>query len=145
MTAAGRQITRHPILAVRATFVGWAFLWVFFEYCLQLLISPEEWLFVRGIADVRSWWPNVPTAVVVHVIVPLACAGSGWIVARFHKREMVLIFVMTVLAWNLMGVIRAVSQGWVGEGFLIAIVWNFVEVPVSILLGGVTARTGSVE
>src|SRR4029450_11525260 len=31
-TAAGRQITHHPVLTVRAAFVGWAFLWIFFEY-----------------------------------------------------------------------------------------------------------------
>jgi hypothetical protein len=137
-----REITAHPVLTVRAAFVGWAFLFIFFEYCFQLLISPEEWLFVRGIADIRSW--NIP-ALSRHVVAPLACAGAGWIVARFHKREMVLIFVMTVLAWNLMEVMYAFRQG-LREGWLIAIVVNFAVVPVSILVGGVlTARTESVQ
>jgi hypothetical protein len=133
------------VLTVRAVVVGWAFLWIFFEFVFQLLVSPEEWLFVRGIADIRSWWPDVPTRVVEHIIVPLVCAGSGWIVARFHKREIVLIFVMTVIGWNLWGIIHALSQGRVREGFLIAIVWNFVEVPVSIVLGGLIARREAME
>ena len=133
------------MLTVRAVFVGWAFLWVFFEYVFQLLVSPAEWLFVRGIADIRSWWPNIP-APATHIIAPLACAGAGWIVARFHKREMVLIFVMTVLAWNLAGLMHAFRQGWGREGFVIGIVVNFALVPVSILIGGaLTARTEVVE
>ena len=143
--ATARQITSHPVLTVRAAFVGWAFLWIFFEYCFQLLVSPAEWLFVRGIADIRSSWPNIP-APARYTIAPLACAGAGWIVACFHKREMVLIFVMTVLAWNLAGLLYAFRQGWGREGFLIGIVVNIAVVPVSILIGGAfTARPEAVE
>ena len=144
-TAAGRQITAHPVLTARAVFIGWAFLWIFFEYCWQLLLSPAEWLFVRGIADIRSWWPNIPASI-THIIAPIGCAGAGWIVARFHKREMVLMFVMTVLAWNVAGLMYAFRQGWGREGFLIGIFVNFAVVPVSILLGGVlTTWTEAVE
>ena len=145
VTVTLRHVTVHPILAARAVFVGWAFLWVFFEYCWQLLLSPAEWLFVRGIADIRSWWPNIPASI-THIIAPIGCAGAGWIVARFHKREMVLMFVMTVLAWNVAGLMYAFRQGWGREGFLIGIFVNFAVVPVSILLGGVlTTWTEAVE
>jgi hypothetical protein len=144
--ATTRQITAHPMLTIRAVFVGWAFLWIFFEYCFQVLISPAEELFVRGIADIRSWWPNITTTLLKHIIAPLACAGAGWIVARFHKREMVLMFVMTILAWNLMGITHAFWQGGLREGWLIAILVNFAVMPVSILVGGVlTARMEGVE
>jgi hypothetical protein len=112
---------------------------------LQLLVSPAEWLFVRGLADIRSWWPNIP-AQARYIIAPLSCAGAGWMVARFHKREMVLLFVMTVLAWNLAELMYAFRQGWGREGFLIGIVVNLAVIPTSILIGGVfTARTEAVE
>jgi hypothetical protein len=83
------------------------------------------------------------------IIAPLGCAGAGWIVARFHKRDMVLIFVMTVLAWDLkdlIGIMYTLRQRSLPEGFLIAIVLHFVVEPVSILVGGaLTARMEAIE
>ena len=156
VTSTARQMTAHPVLTVRAVFVGWVLLWIFFEYVFQLLISPEEWLFVRGVADIRSWWPNITphihtlrgstSATAISIVAPLGCAGAGWIVARFHKREMVLIFIITILAWNLMGITHAFWQSGLRQGWLISIIVNFAVVPVSIMVGGVfTARTEVVE
>jgi hypothetical protein len=131
-----RQIHAHPLEMIRAVIVGWAFLWIFFSHVFPLLVSPDEWLFVRGVADIRSWWPTTATTLLREIISPLACVGAGWIVARFHKREMVLIFVVTVLAWNLMGIMYAFKQGWLREGFLIPILASLIVMLVSIVVGG---------
>jgi hypothetical protein len=96
-TATPRQARTHPVLALRAVIVGWAFLFVFLSYFMFPLSNLGEELFVRGVADVRRWWRNVP----VLAVFLLGSAGSGWIVTRLHDREMLLLYMATVVGWNL--------------------------------------------
>ena len=120
---------------VRAIAVGWAFLWAFFEYIFPLVVSPGEWLFVRGIADIRLWWPNI-----AHVLVPpvalLACAASGWIVATFHRRAMVLTFAATVFGWNAMLTVPALMDGRPLDRVVPEMIVELVLIPLSIAGGG---------
>jgi len=52
-----RGIRDHKWLTVRAILVGWAALfglWI----VTGRLVYLDEWLFVTGVADVRSFWPG---------------------------------------------------------------------------------------
>jgi hypothetical protein len=131
------QMHAHPWETVRATVAGWAFLWIFFEYVFPLLVSPAEWLFVRGIADIRLWWPDI-TALLIYLIAPLACATAGWIVARFHRRESVLIFVVTVLSWNFGHFIAAIGKGSTAQ-VIQAVFLSVLVFPASVVVGGLCA------
>jgi hypothetical protein len=140
-TATFRQATGNTLLTVRALFVGWICFWIFLtyvylDYVVGFCVSPDEWLFVRGVADIRSWWPNIP-AQLTYTIASLTFGGVGWIVGRFHAREAVLIFAVTVFANNLSWVMQGFKHGWWHEGSLTSMFIALAVIPVSILVGGV--------
>jgi hypothetical protein len=146
-----RQLRAHPVLALRAVTIGWAFLLIFLWYFMFPLANLDEELFVRGIVDVRPWWPKSP--MVFLAVLSLGCTGSGWIVTRFHNREMGLLYLATVLGWNL-AIFPRIAYAYVtdpsAEDFVGLTMVYFVLIPLSIAIGGVIggatiSRTGAVE
>jgi hypothetical protein len=95
-----REIADHKWLALRAVLLGWAALWILWILTFQL-VSLDYWLFARGVADIRSLWPD-PRQPVLHFFIGGAVnAVVGWIVGRFHREHrvpFVLLFFISLLA-----------------------------------------------
>jgi hypothetical protein len=143
MVSTSCQLYAHPWEMVRAIAVGWVFLWIFFwiffEYLFPPLVSLDNWLFVRGIADIRAWWPD-NTALLIYIVATLGCACAGWTVARFHRRQTVLLFVVTVLIWNLWDLIAAHLEVLTREAVVRAVLMNLIVMPISIVIGGLVGK-----
>jgi len=95
-----RDIRDHKWLALRAVAVGWAALIALWIVTVRLAFL-DEWLFARGLADVRSFWPD-PRRPFFHFLIGGIVNGlAGWIVGRFHRQyraAMVLLFFISLLA-----------------------------------------------
>lgn len=94
-----REIRDHKWLAVRAILVGWAALFALWIITGRLVFL-DDWLFVRGIADLRRFWPD-PRHPFFHFLIGGAVnAAAAWIVGRFHREyraSMVLAFFVSLL------------------------------------------------
>jgi hypothetical protein len=143
-----RDIRVQKLLAFRAVFTGWVLLLVFFRFVFFPLTDFGEWMFVRGIADIRGWWPKGPIPYVAFASV--FCACTGWIVARFHRRSMLLMFVVSVTLWNWGWLPVVVSRlvlspqnpsKWYFYTFLVQSTIALIVMPISLLLGGLLAPT----
>jgi hypothetical protein len=93
------DVRDHKWLAMRALLVGWAALiglWII----AGRLVYLDDWLFVRGLADIRSFWPD-PRRPFFHFLIGGGVnAAAGWIVGRFHREyrtAMVLLFFISLL------------------------------------------------
>jgi hypothetical protein len=142
MAGAVRDIRAQKLLAMRGVIVGFAFLFLFQRFVMEPLSRLDYWLFVTGLADVRSAWPN-------HHFLLGALAGvggvcSGWTVVRWHRISTVFLLVASVLVFNVLWswlvvvpALRSVSvYGWSLTGVLTDILMVFIIVPTTILLGG---------
>lgn len=135
-----QDIRAHKLLAFRAAASGWAVLWAF-GLLFYRLSHFDEWLFVRGIAEVRWWWPNEPIPdLVVGSIGGVCC---GWIVARFRRPSMLLMCVALLLLWNVSWLpvvanrlVSSVHYESDFRAFLVQATLAFVVIPVGMLLGG---------
>jgi hypothetical protein len=94
-----RDIVDHKWLALRALIFGWTAFWILWLVAIPLL-SLDDWLFVRGIADIRSLWPD-PRHPFFHFLIGGSLnAATGWIVGHFHREHripFVLLFFASLL------------------------------------------------
>lgn len=81
-----REIDDHRWMAVRALIVGWIALFVVRSIVIWL-VNLDTWLFVRGLIDVRSWWPDSSNPVPHLVIGAAGHAAMGWAVGYFHREH----------------------------------------------------------
>jgi hypothetical protein len=136
-----RGIQAHPIHTMRAVVIGWIVLTAFFYWLFYPVATLDEQLFVRGLVDIRRWWPNGPWFFMVS-----ACIGhfvSGWVVARFHNRYTILLFLITVFVWNLWSFVAMITIGVTNLPDNQIRVWLinlFLLTPLSIVLGGLLAK-----
>jgi hypothetical protein len=133
------DVRSRKLLALRAAIVGWTGFFIFFLVFFVPLSTLGQWLFVRGLGDIRAWWPNVRVASLV--VAPLGLASIGWLVARTHGRAMVLMFIATVVVWGIvtfpMDDVNPL-HGWVSvRDVLVAGTLHFLVAPIAILLGGI--------
>jgi hypothetical protein len=139
--ATSRQVRRHPALALRAVTLGWVFLWIFSEYLLRPISDLDHALFVRGVMDVRGWWPHSPA--MLFLVWYLWCAASGWVIARFHDRQLLLVFVGTIMMYHL--AILGPALMYVAQpstkGFIMHTIVSLGLMPASILIGGLGVET----
>ncbi len=78
------RIRDHKWLAVRAILVGWAALFALW-IAASSLIYFDDWLFVTGLADIRSFWPD-PRRPLFHFLIGCGVnAAAGWIVGRLYR------------------------------------------------------------
>ena len=142
LVSTGRVLRHHPLQAALAIGVGWGLLWIYFAWLFFWFVNLDEELFVRGVVDLRGWWPS-------HWLVPpilgcLGCAVTGRAVGQFHRREIVLIYAATVVAWNVTifpRILYAYVQDPSADGFFATTALHFVFMPLSILLGGLVATS----
>jgi hypothetical protein len=132
-----REICDHKWLAGRAILVGWAALFGLWILTVRLVFL-DDWLFVRGIADLRRYWPD-PRQPFFHFLIGGAVnAAAAWIVGRFHREyraSMVLAFFVSLLAISdLPEFIPAAIDAW-GPGHerfwgIITLDFIFMRLPI---------------
>lgn len=142
-----RDIRDHTWLAVRAILVGWAALIVLWLVAVRLA-NLDEWLFARGIADLRSFWPDPRRPFFHFLIGGLVNAAAAWIVGRFHRAywmPMVLAFLASLVIYDLTRFIPAAMASWgPGHGRFWGIVTLdvlFMRLPmVAVAMWGIRGR-----
>ena len=142
MTSWARDIRDHKWLAVRAILVGWAALIVLWVVTF-FLFNLDDWLFARGMADLRAFWPDPRRPFFHFLIGGLVNAAAAWIVGRFHREHwtpMVLVFFASLLIYDLTQFTPAAAFG-PGRGRfwgIITLDFLFMRLPmVAVALWGV--------
>jgi hypothetical protein len=135
-----REIRDNKWLAVRALLVGsLAFLAV--ASLVVWLANLDEWLWVRGLIDIRGWWPDARRPILHVSIGAGASALTGWIVGYFHREHrtaLVLLYFVFVLALiDLPRLVSAASASFRQAHFWLSMVIYFVFFRVTILVGGI--------
>jgi hypothetical protein len=98
-----RDIRDHKWLAVRAILVGWAALIALWLVTVRL-VNLDDWLYAKGIADLRSFWPDPRRPFFHFLIGGVVNAAAAWIVGRFHRAywtPMVLVFLASLAIYDL--------------------------------------------
>jgi hypothetical protein len=144
-----RDIRAHKLLALRAVAIGW-FLYILFSFPVIWLTGAigvwmREWLAATGRYTFWGVWlsSHLPGALFVYV----ACAISGWIVARLHQTHVVA---MVSLYGASVALFEYGMAGWMfarhglpsvpePQAVLVLPLVLTVGRPVSILLGGLWA------
>ena len=148
-----RDIRDHKWLAARAILVGRAALfglWI----VTGRLVYLDDWLFVTGVADIRSFWPDPRHPFFHFLIGGCVNAAAAWIVGRFHREystSMVLVFFASLLVISdLPQLIPAALASW-GPGherFWGIITLDFIFMRLSIVavgIWGVRAASGTAD
>jgi hypothetical protein len=143
-----RDIRDHKLLAIRAVAIGWL-LAVVFSFPLNWMSNASrgwiaEWLVDTGHYSFWGvfWSGQLPSALLSYV----ACAISGWIVARLHRPHSVAIVAFYAACVSLAEYGMASWMFWRhGDPRLpplALILWLFLLAghPVSILIGGLWAH-----
>jgi hypothetical protein len=143
-----RELRDHKWLAVRALLVGWAALLALWIITVRLVFL-DDWLFARGLADVRSFWPD-PTRPFFHFLIGGGVnAAAGWIVGRLHREyraSMVLLFFTSLLVISdLPRFIPAAMHAWgPGHGRFWGIVTlDFIFMRLPIVAAGIWGVRGA--
>lgn len=141
-----RDIRAHKLLAIRAVAIGWL-LYVLFSFPVNWLTGAtgvwiREWLAATGRYTFWGvWWSgHLPSALFVYV----ACAISGWIVARLHQTHVIA---MVSLYGASVALFEYGMAGWLfarhglpslpqPQAALIIPLLLMIGRPMSILLGG---------
>jgi hypothetical protein len=141
VVSACREITAHPVLALRAIVVGWA-VWYFYAVAvipalivpLARRILPTGWAMTSS-PFVITWW----------ALWAPSYAVSGWAVARLHRPHriaMVLAFAASIFLYELecypgFGFIQGTLSRAPGSFRYLVFDWEALIVsPLSALLGG---------
>ncbi len=125
-----RDIRDHKWLAVRAILVGWAALIVLWLVTVRL-VNLDDWLLARGIADLRSYWPDPRRSFFHFLIGGVVNAAAAWIVGRFHRKywtPMVLAFIASLAIYDLTRFIPAAMASWSSGRF-----WGIVTLDVLLM------------
>jgi hypothetical protein len=143
-----RDIRDHQLLAVRAVALGWL-LAVLFSFPVNWLSNASRAWIMEWLVDTNRssfwgvfWGGQLPYAVLVSV----ACAISGWIVARLHRPHgvaMVAFYAACVLVAEYgMASWMFWRHGDPPVPLLALMVWLFLLAghPASILIGGLWAH-----
>ncbi len=122
--------------------MGWLASWTLWILTFQLL-SLDDWLFVRGVADIRSFWPD-PRQPLFHFLIGGGVnAANGWIVGRYrreHRVPFVLLFFMSLLAISdLPRFIPAAVAAWEPghERFWSIVTLDFILLRLPIVVAGI--------
>jgi len=98
-----RDVRSQRWRAVRSLAVGWAVLLALWLVVVRLVFL-DDWLFARGIADLRPFWPD-PRRPIFHFSIGGGVnALAGWIVGRLHRehrKTLVPLFLLSVLLYDL--------------------------------------------
>ncbi len=105
------------------------------------LVNLDEWLWVRGLADIRSWWPDT-RGPILHVSIGAgASALMGWIVGHFHRKHrtalVLLYFVFVLVVIDLPRFIPAAIASFRHVHFWLSMMIYFVFFRLTILVGGI--------
>jgi hypothetical protein len=145
-----RMVRDHTWSTVSGVVLGWCLLWIFSTIRVPL-VKLDDWLFVRGLADVRAWWPGG-----LMLFAAVACGGGvaiGFTLRRFFTFPVIVLFVATHISWHLIWlpwVLRSVSSTAESFGrivvlsYLLQSVEIYAVVPASILIGAL-ARSRAVR
>ena len=138
-----KDIRDNPGLAVRSAAVGWIALWVLWGVVAPWLVRFDDWLFVRGVADIRDFWPD-PRAPFFHFLIGGGFnAAVGWFVgrvARDHQTPMVLLFFVSVLVISDLPRFVPAALAALGPGhgrFWGIVVLDFVFLRLPIVAAGI--------
>jgi len=142
-----RDIRDHKLLAIRAVAIGWL-LSVLFSFPVNWMSSAGRAWLIESLTETRRysfWWVfwsgQLPNALLAYV----ACAISGWIIARLHRGHamtMVLLFAAAVsvaeygmASWVLW------RQALPPMPALALILWLLLMIghPIGIVIGGLWA------
>ena len=135
-----REIRDHKWLAARAILVG-SLAFVMVAWLVLWLANLDEWLWVRGLVDIRPWWPDVRRPVWHVVIGGGASALAGWIVGHFHRQHRTAfvllygVFVLVVL--DLHRFIPAAMVSFRQGHFWMSMAGEFVFFRLPIFVGGI--------
>jgi hypothetical protein len=149
LAGAVTDLRAHKLLAIRAVMIGFACMWAFSalsRFALQML-----WTLSSGGVYVGDHWIRLDYGWIRHaryfaaLLTTMGSAASGWIVGRLHREHqapVVFAFVTSVVVAAMVQLVLLVSIiGWAIRPITqyqhpVAILWFFVVVPASILLGG---------
>jgi hypothetical protein len=137
-----RDVRDHKWLAVRAILVGWAALIVLWLVTVRL-VNLDDWLFARGLADLRAFWPDPRRPFFHFLIGGLVNAAAAWIVGRFHRAywtPMVLVFFASLVIYDLTRFIPAAMASWSSGRFwgIVTLDILFMRLPmIAVALWGV--------
>ena len=135
-----REIRDHKWLAARAIFVG-SLAFIVVTSLVLWLANLDEWLWVRGLMDIRAWWPDVRRPILHVSIGAGASALTGWIVGYFHRAHrtplVLLYFVFVLVLIDLPRFIPAAIASFRQAHFWLSMIIYFVFFRLTILIGGI--------
>lgn len=151
VVSVAKDVRDHKLLAVRSVAIGWL-LYVLLSFPVNWLsaslrVSINNWLIETG--RYSFWWLFLIGQLPSVLFVYLACAASGWIVARFdraHQTAMVCVFGASVLLFEY-GFIPLMfarhGHPSMPQAALVLPALLTIGRPVSILVGGLSVGGGS--
>ncbi len=153
LASAVTDLRAHKLHAIRAVMIGFACMWAFSalsKFALQIL-----WSLSNGGVYLGDHWLRLDYGWTRHsryfaaLLTTLGSAASGCIVGRLHREHQastVFAFVISVVLAGMVQLVLLVSLiGWAIRPltqylsqyqYLVAVLWFFVVVPASILVGG---------
>jgi hypothetical protein len=144
LVGAIRDVRDHKVLAIRAVATGWL-LYVLFSFPVNWLSGATRVWFTNSLIDTGRysfWWEFWSGQLPARFFVYVACAASGWIVARLHPGHStamvwlygasVLLFEYGMIAWGLAEHRQAPFQQ---AAFILPLLLTIGR-PISILVGG---------
>jgi hypothetical protein len=139
------EIRDHKWLAARALVVGWIVLFVVRVMVLRL-VDLDDWLFVRGVIDIRPWWPDARNPIPHFLIGAGSHAAVGWTVGHFHREHripMVLIFFISLLLiLDLPRFVPAAMASFGNGGFWVIVALDFMFLRLPIVVAGIWGVRG---
>ncbi len=138
VASATRDVAEHKVLALRALLVGWTLYYVSAEIVIRVLPTVRTW--VGHWTPASFWADHIPFS----LLVDSACAMSGWLVARLHRRTavgMVSLFAGSVfllvygtIVWRLLA--QPAPPWVVPPRDLVIIPLLTIGQPLGVVLGG---------
>jgi hypothetical protein len=151
VVGATRDIRAHKLLAIRAVAIGWL-LYVLLSFPVNWLAGASRVWVTNWLVDTGRysfWWVFWSGHLLGTLLVYVACAVSGWIVARLHQAHSVAVvslYAASVLLFEYGMICWMFSQhGYppIPQAALILPLFLTIGRPISIFIGGLWAvRSG---